>query len=99
MNYDSLLKDIGDATALRQLIDAKRKEHGAVDSQITANEKEMARLVGLKRNTDLLIANRGSLLKGIAELNAELNKRMEKLNKEGVELPIQESGSKATVSL
>jgi len=99
MDYDALLKAIADATSLRQLIDAKMSEKNKAEAQIAANEKEMARLEGLAKSTENLKSIRGGLLKSIAELNAELNKRMRKLNEEGVELPLQVGGPKATVSL
>lgn len=98
MNYDALLKAITEATSLRQLIDAKMSEHGKVEAQISSNEKEMERLEGLAKGTEYLKSTRGSLLKDMAELSSELYKRMEKLSKDGVELPLKVE-SKGTVRL
>lgn len=91
MNYDSMLKEINDATALRELMDNVAKDLADIDAQIDQNQKEIEKRKSLEKVTEGLVTKRAETLKTLQEHEAELSKRLTKLGKEGITLPIDAS--------
>ena len=93
MDLKVLGESISEAIALRQLIASVEQKIGETTSHIVANKKEVSRLESLISATDKLGEEKEALNKELSGHENELAKRMEKLNKAGVELPIKSGGS------
>ena len=90
MNYDKMLKDINDATALRGVIDSVEAELRSVESAIGRNKKEIEARKGLEESLKSLEAKKVEITKTLGEHQAELDKRVAALEKIGVTLPIEQ---------
>jgi len=97
------LKELGsamsEAMALRGVIDSLDEKIDIIEAQLTANRQEIARLENLQKSTDKLEGNREKLAKERSDHNADLVKRLAKLDEVGVKLPILEKFSAGRVSL
>lgn len=89
MDLEGLGKAISEAIALRQLMASVEQKINETKSKIEANEKEIGRLSSLIDTTEELGVEEDNLAKEFDAHNIELQKRMEKLNKAGVELPLE----------
>ena len=88
MNYDKMLKDITDATALRGVIDSVAQELASLDSKIVSQEGEIEKRKGLEESVKDLGLKRVEVAKTLEQHRAEMDKRLAALDKEGVTLPI-----------
>lgn len=88
MNYDKMLKDITDATALRGVIDSVALELRSVEGTIANQKAEIERRKGLEESVKNLESKRIGIAKTLEQHQAEMDKRMAELAKAGVTLPI-----------
>lgn len=88
MNYDKMLKDINDATALRGVIDSVEAELRSVESAIGRHKVEIEARKGLEESLEGLEAKRVGIAKTLGEHQAEFDKRMATLKKAGITLPL-----------
>ena len=88
MNYDKMLKDITDATALRGVIDSVAQELASVESKIVSQEAEIEKRKGLEESVKNLGIKRAEVAKTLERHQAEMEKRIAALDKEGITLPI-----------
>jgi len=88
MNYDKMLKDITDATALRGVIDSVTQELKSVESTIVNQESEIERRKGLEESVKNLRLKQAEVAKTLGQHQAEMDKRIAELAKAGVTLPI-----------
>ena len=97
------LKELGSAMsevlALRGVIDSLDEKIDIIEAQLSANRQEIARLENLQKSTDKAGENREKLVKERSSRNADLVKRLAKLDEVGVKLPIKERFSAGRVSL
>ena len=94
MELEVLGKAIAEALAARGKISNLEDKSNGLATQIEFNEKEITRLKSLEVSNEDLRTQKDKLCKEIGEIKAELDKRMEKLNKAGVSLPFDSSGAK-----
>ena len=100
MDYDNVLKAIGEATNLRKLMDSLQNQIDQKDAQIENNRREIERRQNLETITEALISERKALGDELVKHQAELNKRLAKLADAKVALPFDESiGSKPIISI
>ena len=88
MNYDKMLKDITDATALRGVIDNVAQDLSGIESQIEGNKREIAKRQSLEAANETLEERRKEVAKLLKQHQDEMVKRMAELAKAGVTLPI-----------
>lgn len=88
MNYDKMLKDITDATALRGVIDNVAQDLSGIESQIEGNKREIAKRQSLEEANESLELRRKEVAKVLKQHQDEMEKRMAELAKAGVTLPI-----------
>jgi len=89
MNYDKMLKDINDATALRGVIESVAQNLRGIDSQIEGNKKEIDKRKSLEESNKDLELKRVEVAKTLAQHEAEMQKRLDSLEKAGVTLPFE----------
>ena len=100
MDYDNVLKAIGEATNLRKLMDSLQSQMDQKDAQIENNRREIERRQNLETITEALVSERKGLGDELRKHQAELNKRLAKLADAKVALPFDESiGSKPIISI
>jgi len=90
MDYDVVLKAIREATDLRKLLDSVETQIADKDAQIANDRKEIERRKGLEGRIEKLVTEREDLAKGLEKHQAELNKRLAKLEEANVTLPFDE---------
>jgi len=88
MDYNKMLKDITDATALRGVIDSVAETLNGIEGQIGVNKREIAKRVSLEESNEDLERRRVEVAKTLAQHQAEMDKRLAALDKAGVTLPI-----------
>lgn len=88
MNLEEMGKAVAEALALRGKMQSLENGINALTGQIETNEREMSRLQNLKVVTDKAKEKKAALNKEIQECQSELDKRLGKLEKEGVVLPL-----------
>jgi len=88
MNYDVMLKAINDATALRGVIDGVAETLNGIEAQIEGNKREIAKRVSLEESNKDLGLRQDEVAKTLKQHEAELEKRIAELKKNGVTLPI-----------
>ena len=88
MDYNKMLKDITDATALRGVIDSVAQELASLDSKIVSQETEIEKRKGLEESVKNLGIKRAEVAKTLERHQAEMEKRIAALDKEGITLPI-----------
>ena len=98
MDLEGLGKAISEAIALRAKIQSVEDNSSGVSAQIQSNEKEITRLKSLEEVTVKLRVDKDTIESEASGLRSELSKRMEKLNKAGVKLPLEQV-SVSSVSL
>jgi len=89
MNYDKMLKDINDATALRGVIESVAQNLRGIDSQIEGNKREIDKRKSLEEATENLKQKRIEVANTLAQHEAEMQKRLDSLEKAGVTLPFE----------
>jgi len=99
MELEQLGKLVAEALALQGKVLGLEKEIGILDNQISANSKEIERLVALSESTDKVVDKREKLADGLSALKAKLGKHIKELGDEGVILPIGEKAGSRQVSL
>jgi len=88
MNYDKMLKDITDATALRGVIDSVAQELASLESKILSQKAEIAKRKDLEESVKNLELKRVEVTRTLEQHRAEMEKRLAALGKAGITLPI-----------
>jgi len=91
MNYDIVLKAIGEATDLRKLMDGLQVQITQKDAQLDFTLIEIAKRAKLEEAAEKLNAERKEMVAQLEKHQAELNKRLAKLKDADVTLPFNES--------
>ena len=91
MNYDIVLKAIGEATDLRKLMDSLQVEITQKDAALDFNQKEIAKRKNLEGIAEKLNFEKKELVAQLEKHQVELNKRLAKLEDANVSLPFDES--------
>lgn len=91
MNYDVVLKAIGEATDLRKLMDSLQVQITQKDAQLDFTLIEIAKREKLEGAAEKLNAERKEMVSQLERHQAELNKRLAKLKDANVSLPFDES--------
>ena len=99
MNLEGLGKAISEAIALRQLMATLESKIGNIDTAIAGNKKEIERRKTLEAETKQFEKDKEVLVSEFQEHDTELQKRMDVLNKAGVELPLGKELPKGIVNL
>lgn len=99
MDLEGLGKAISEAIALRQLMVTLENKIANIDTAMAENKKEIERRKSLEATTKQLEKDKEALVSEFQEHDAELQKRMDVLNKAGVELPLGKELPKGVVNL
>ena len=99
MELEQLGKLVAEALALQGKVMGLQKEIGVLDNQISANGKEIERLVVLSKATEEVMDKQMELAGELSALSVEMQKRIKYLGDAGVILPIGEKAHSKQVSL
>ena len=99
MDYEKMLSAITEAVGLRQLMATLESKMLNIEASIANNEKEISKRQSLEQANQKLTGERAEMKNQLTSHAAELKKRMDILNKAGVELPITGATSGGVVSL
>ena len=89
MNYDSILKEINEAVALRQLLDDVARDYEGIVNRIARIKQDIEARKNLEANLVEQESKRDEVFKALKQHEEEMDKRLAKLKKEGITLPIK----------
>jgi hypothetical protein len=99
MNLEEMGKAVAETLALKGKIISVSEDVSSRESDIGRNEKEIERLSTLEKVTEKAKVELEGKRKELAGLDAQLQKRLDILKKEGIVLPVGANPSAKQVSL